>query len=624
MSRRPGIESKRGEIMDRVPGRAGSDGRSAVSPRLGGALIALLAGSMLAFGAASAAALIVHPNAGKTLSYQPLRRAAAARPFDAFFSNLDYNGGPVMASNTNYAVYWAPSGAPAYPADYQPGLNQFFEDLAHDSGGTASVDSISAQYNDASGQFASYNSHFGGALIDTNPYPANGCTRAAICLTDAQIQTELKNYVKAHGLPHDLAHEYFLLTPPGVENCFTAGGRECSAGSLSPVYCAYHGNIPLAEGEIVYSNDPYVTGNFGCDDGNHPNASSSDGALQGGLSHEHNESVTDPEPNNAWTDIGGSGGEIGDKCGFSNGTVLGTASNGASYNQVINGRVYWYQQEWSNQTNQCLQRLSFSGEEPTASFTSAPAAGNAVSFDASGSTAPGGVARYNWQFNDGPGLSAPSETTAPTVSHTFPVAGIYRVALTVFAGDGTSLGAARTLVVGNPPAPSVTKVTPAKGPASGGTTVSITGTNFTAASAVRFGSADATSFTVKSSKSIIAVAPAGTPGTVDVSVTSPAGTSPIALADHFKYLPTVTSLSPSAGSTAGGTAVTVTGSGFALGASATIFKFGTAKATGVNCTSSTACTVIASAHAAGTVEVKATVNKIASGKEPPGNQFTYS
>ena len=30
---------------------------------------------------------------------------------------------------------------------------------------------------------------------------------------------------------------------------------------------------------------------------------------------------------------------------------LGTASNGAKYNQVINGHFYWYQQEWSNQTN---------------------------------------------------------------------------------------------------------------------------------------------------------------------------------------------------------------------------------------------------------------------------------
>src|ERR1019366_9335224 len=90
------------------------------------------------------------------------------------------------------------------------------------------------------------------------------------------------------------------------------------------VYCAYHGNIPVGEGEVIYSNDPYVTGNFGCDDPNHPNGKPSDGVLVGGLTHEHNESITDPVPNSAWTDIGGSGGEIGDKCRpFTEGTEFG-------------------------------------------------------------------------------------------------------------------------------------------------------------------------------------------------------------------------------------------------------------------------------------------------------------
>jgi len=51
--------------------------------------------------------------------------------------------------------------------------------------------------------------------------------------------------VKAQGLPTDLAHEYFLLTPPKVEDCFEASGLECSVGSKAPAYCAYHGNVPV-------------------------------------------------------------------------------------------------------------------------------------------------------------------------------------------------------------------------------------------------------------------------------------------------------------------------------------------------------------------------------------------
>jgi len=217
-----------------------------------------------------------------------------------------------------------------------------------------------------------------------------------------------------------------------------------------------------------------VTANGRCDDGNHPNGSTSDGALQGGLSHEHNESITDPEPNNAWTDLGsGSGEENGDKCSASTGSPQGTVPSGsgarASYNQVINGHFYWYQQEWSNQGNGCLQRLSFAGLRPTAQLTSTPGRGLSVSFDGAGSTAPGGVSRYNWQFNDG---SNPDETTGATDSHTFSSAGQYTVALTVFGSDGTSIGTSALVTVGES-APSASFTPPTGGTA--GAPVSFSG-----------------------------------------------------------------------------------------------------------------------------------------------------
>jgi PKD repeat protein len=421
-------------------------------PKVRFALLAILAVAMFSLTARPASAVIVHVAGGKALSYQPLRgKAKPARPFDAVFSNLDYNGGPVMPSNTNYVVYWDPSGAPAYPPEYQVGIDTYFEDLAHDSGGTANVDSVSSQYNDASGEFANYNSHFGEALIDTDPYPANGCSHATICLTDAQIQEELVSFVESKHLPTDLTHEYFLLTPPEVESCFEAEGEECSAGSETPFYCAYHGNVPVSGGgELIYSNDPYVTEIVGCDDNNHPNKSTSDGALEGGLTHEHNESITDPEPNNAWTDFGSeTGGEIGDKCGEEIGAPIGKTAGGATYNQVINGDFYWYQEEWSNQGHQCLQRLSFTGERPKASFIVLPEGGSTVRFDATGSTAPGGVKHYNWQFNEGSEPGTPVELTTPTITRVFSAETTHVVALTVLAADGTSIGTARTFTVGD-------------------------------------------------------------------------------------------------------------------------------------------------------------------------------
>jgi hypothetical protein len=428
--------------------------------------LAALAGLLLALAALApaAGAVIVHLRSGRTLSFQPLRHSRLT--FDKLFTNLDYNGGPVMPSNTNYTVYWDPSAGAAYPAGYRSGINQYFEDLAHDSHGEQNVDSVSAQYNDAAGEFANYDSTFGGELLDTHPYPANGCTRAVKCLTDAQLQAELARLVAERHLPTDLTHEYFMLTPPNVESCFEESeAPECSAGSEpgTQAFCAYHGNATVTGGaQLIYANDPFVTGNPLCDEeADSPNGSPSDGALQGGLSHEHNESVTDPEPNSAWTDFGGATGEIGDKCAEVMGEPLGKAINGSDYNQVINGHFYWYQEEWSNQGHGCMQRLKFSGERPTASFTSVREGAKTVRFDAKASTAPGGVFKFNWQFNDAPGFQSttPEETSETEVVHPFPLACSYTVALTVFAADGTSIGTAHTISLGDGPPTAAFSVT---------------------------------------------------------------------------------------------------------------------------------------------------------------------
>ncbi len=87
-------------------------------------------------------------------------------------------------------------------------------------------------------------------------------------------------------------------------------------------------------------------------------------------------------------------------------------------------------------------------------------------------------------------------------------------------------------------APTVTAVSPANGGTAGGTSVTITGTNLSGATAVKFGSTSATSFTVNSSTSITATAPAGA-GTVNITVTTAGGTSATSTADQFTYaLPT--------------------------------------------------------------------------------------
>jgi Chitobiase/beta-hexosaminidase C-terminal domain/IPT/TIG domain len=146
--------------------------------------------------------------------------------------------------------------------------------------------------------------------------------------------------------------------------------------------------------------------------------------------------------------------------------------------------------------------------------------------------------------------------------------------------------------------PTITGVNPSSGAA--GTSVTITGTNFTGATAVNFGGTPAISFTVNSATSITAVSPAGT-GTVDVSVVAPNGTSPAVAADRFTYInvvPTLSGISPAAGATTGGTSVTITGASFT---GATAVNFGTTPATSFTVNSATSITAISPAGT-GTVD----------------------
>lgn len=82
-------------------------------------------------------------------------------------------------------------------------------------------------------------------------------------------------------------------------------------------------------------------------------------------------------------------------------------------------------------------------------------------------------------------------------------------------------------VVNPPVAPTVTGISPASGPAAGGTAVTVTGTALTGATAVTFDSVDATNVVVVSDTEVTADAPAGTDGTSPVVyVVTPEGTSP--------------------------------------------------------------------------------------------------
>ena len=189
-----------------------------------------------------------------------------------------------------------------------------------------------------------------------------------------------------------------------------------------------------------------------------------------------------------------------------------------------------------------------------------------------------------------------------TITATTPAGSSGAVTVTVtVSGQSGSLTNGYTYVV----TPTVGSVSPNNGPVAGGTSVTITGTNFASGATVTFGSGSATNVVVVNATTITATTPAGTAGAVTVTVTVNGQSGNLTNGYTYIGVPTVTSVSPTTGSTAGGTAVTITGTNFATGATV---KFGSAAATNVVVVNSTTITATTPAGSAGAVTVTVTVS----------------
>lgn len=130
--------------------------------------------------------------------------------------------------------------------------------------------------------------------------------------------------------------------------------------------------------------------------------------------------------------------------------------------------------------------------------------------------------------------------------------------------------------------PTLTSFAPTTG--APGSTVVLTGTNLTGATAVSFAGTAAASFTVVSPTQITAVVPAGAPSG-PITVTTPTGTTSTATPFQTTPPPTVTSVAPNAGKV--GTAVTINGTNFT---GATSLTFGGVPAVGFQVTAPTTIT----------------------------------
>jgi hypothetical protein len=180
--------------------------------------------------------------------------------------------------------------------------------------------------------------------------------------------------------------------------------------------------------------------------------------------------------------------------------------------------------------------------------------------------------------------------------------GVVPVTLMNAAGAGSSSEPSIMFQYEETPLPKLSTISPSSGPMDGGTVVTLTGSGFTGAEYVQFGEKYGIVLNVIDDSHLTVITPASPPGSVSVSIKNAQGVGgslePATMYQYDFPLPELASISPSSGTIAGGTLVTITGSGFT---GATDVKFGGKSATALHSINDTQLTVVTPLHSAGIV-----------------------
>ncbi|MFJ1269513.1 IPT/TIG domain-containing protein, partial [Legionella lytica] len=264
-------------------------------------------------------------------------------------------------------------------------------------------------------------------------------------------------------------------------------------------------------------------------------------------------------------------------------------------------------------------------------FTYQPAAPTLVSISPNSGSMAGGTAVTVSGTNFTPtttltigGLAATSVTVvnATTLTAVTPayVSGslVKNVVISNSAGSATLTSGYTYVAI----APTITNVNPTSGPMAGGTSITITGTNFTPTTTVSVGGVSATSVVVANATTLTALTPAYVSGSLTKDITINNGNSNATLSSSFTYIapaPTLVSIAPTSGTTGGGTSITLNGTGFTPGTTVTI---GSVAATNVSVVNSTTLTATTPAYVSGALVQSVSVNN-GVGTASLLNAFTY-
>jgi hypothetical protein len=234
-------------------------------------------------------------------------------------NGINYHGGPVMRGGVGVYYIWYGNWAGNTATSILP-------DLITGIGGTGYFN-INTTYTDGTGAVS--NSVF------LDGQTTVGYTYGTK-LTDAQVQSVVSDAITGHALPSDPGAVYFVLTSSDV----TATSGFCSS------YCGWHthGTIGGADIKYAFIGNPDRCPTSCEEQTTSPNSNAGADGMASIISHELEESASDPDLN-AWYDRRGQ--ENADKCAWTFGTES-TAANGSKYNQTWGGRQWLIQRNWVN------------------------------------------------------------------------------------------------------------------------------------------------------------------------------------------------------------------------------------------------------------------------------------
>jgi Phosphate-induced protein 1 conserved region len=238
-------------------------------------------------------------------------------------NGINYHGGPVLHNTVDVYFIWYGNWGSEFTT-----ANTILTNWATSIGGSP-YENINTTYGDATGNVS-------GAIALKGSTSDAGSQGSS--LSDSSIASIVSKALSSGALPADSNGVYFVLTAPGVTE---------TSGFLTQ-YCGWHtyGTYNGAYIQYAFVGDAAgpSLGNCAAQTASSPNGDPGVDAMVSVISHELEESASDPELN-AWYDSNGE--ENADKCAWTFGATY-NAKNGSFANMKLGGMDYLIQQNWVN------------------------------------------------------------------------------------------------------------------------------------------------------------------------------------------------------------------------------------------------------------------------------------